>query len=65
MNKGIVGGSGENGIKVLSGDGIKVGNSYYKYELKIKGSYGDYRVFGNYDPSSGHIIFDTFARGVH
>jgi hypothetical protein len=57
MNKGLVRGNGENGIKI--------GNQFYKYEIKIKGLYGDYRVFGNYDKDLGQIVFDVFSRGKH
>ena len=65
MNKGIVGGQGENGIKMLSGNGVKVGSTYYSYEIKVKGKLGDWRIFGNYDEVSEQIIFDTFAKGKH
>ena len=65
MKKGIVSGKGENGIKMISGKGVKVGGKFYQYEIKIKGGLGDWRVFGNYDSSSGHIIFDKFTTGVH
>ena len=64
MNKGLVSGSGESGIKLLGGQGAKVGNTFYKYEIKIKGSFGDYRVYGNYSDKLGTIIFDKFSRGV-
>lgn len=47
------------------GDGIKIGNKYYKFEVKVKGQYGDWRVFGNYDEKSGHYIFDLFDKGKH
>lgn len=61
MNKGIVGAEGENGIKLVKG--IKRGNKVYNYEIKIKGAFGDYRVFGNYNSKSGKIVFDYF--GTH
>ncbi|WP_055107855.1 hypothetical protein [Paenibacillus ihumii] len=62
MKKGIVDAEGMNGIKILSGKGIKVGKSYYKYEVKVKGDFGAYRALGNYDKSSGHYIFDVFEK---
>ena len=65
MNKGIVSATGENGIKFISGDGVKVGGKYQKYEIIIKGKYGDWRVFGNLDEQSGKIIFELFDKGVH
>ncbi len=64
MKKGIVGKEGENGIKYLK-DGINRGNTTYHYEIKVKGKFGDFRIFGNYDETSGHIIFDKFDRGEH
>ena len=64
MNKGLVSGSGDIGIKLLSGKGAKVGNKYYRYEIKIKGKFGNYRVYGNFDSKLGQIVFDNFARGV-
>lgn len=64
MKKGIVSEKGENGIKYLKGD-IKRGNTTYHYEIKILGKLGDWRIFGNYDEASGHIIFDKFGKGEH
>ncbi len=64
MKKGLVSGQGENSVKRL-GDGVKIGNKTYKFEVKIKGQYGDWRVFGNYDEKSGHYIFDLFDKGKH
>ena len=64
MKKGFVSGEGESGIKVLSGKGVKIGKKIFKYEIKIKGHLGDYRIFGNMD-ESGTIIFDYFGRGIH
>lgn len=63
--KGFVSGKGENGIKMFSGKSVEIGGKYYQYEVKIKGGLGDWRVFGNYDSVSGHIIFDKFTTGVH
>ncbi len=54
MKKGFVGESGANGIKQLKGNGI----DGYMYEIKIKGKAGSWRLLGNYDEKTGHIIFD-------
>ena len=61
MKKGIVSAKGETGIKLIAGKGILKGGTYYKYELKILGKLGDYRVFGNLD-EFGNIIFSYFGR---
>ena len=37
----------------------------YKYEIKIKGKMGDYRVFGNYNSELRRIVFDLFDKGAH
>lgn len=63
MKKGIVGAEGENGIKILKN--AKIGNKSYAYEIKVKGKFGDWRIYGNYDEESGHIIFDLFGKGLH
>lgn len=55
MKKGFVGEFGANGIKSLKSTG---GIDGYMYEIKIKGKYGTWRVLGNYDEKTGHIIFD-------
>lgn len=55
MKKGIVGDVGLNGIKALKGDGIKG----YHYEVKIKGKAGSWRLLGNMDQKTGHIIFEV------
>lgn len=65
MKKGLVSAQNENGIKMLPGKGVKIGNIYYSYEVKIKGLFGDWRIYGNLDESSGHIIFSCFAKGKH
>jgi hypothetical protein len=65
MKKGIVSGKGENGIKMFSGKGVEIGGKLYQYEIKVKGGLGDWRVFGNYDSASEHIVFDKFTTGVH
>jgi hypothetical protein len=65
MKKGVVPPKGTNGIKSFSGEGVNIGGKLYKYEIKIKGKMGDYRIFGNPDTESGHIIFDLFRRGLH
>lgn len=55
MKKGIVGAEGANGIKKLKGNGI----DGYMYEVKIKGSYGGWRLLGNMDEKTGHIVFEV------
>ena len=57
--KGIVGAEGENGIKLIAGKGIDEAGQFYKYELEVfgKGS-SHYRILGNYDEKTGHIIFE-------
>lgn len=56
VKKGLVGSTNESGIKKLKGKGIQIGRTYYQYELKILGKYGDFRLLGNKDPH-GKIIF--------
>ncbi|MDF2523757.1 MAG: hypothetical protein K0R31_1398, partial [Clostridiales bacterium] len=57
--KGIVGAEGENGIKLISGKGIEEAGKLYKYELKVFGKgTSHYRILGNYDEKTGHIIFE-------
>ncbi|WMM24860.1 hypothetical protein RBU61_18330 [Tissierella sp. MB52-C2] len=56
VKKGLVGSTNESGIKRLKGKGIQIGRTYYEYELKILGKYGDFRLLGNKDPR-GKIIF--------
>ncbi|WFR56235.1 polymorphic toxin-type HINT domain-containing protein [Anaerocolumna sp. AGMB13025] len=65
MNKGLVGAEGSNGIKMLSGKGKEIGGIYYRYEVKVKGGFGDSRILGNYDSNSGQIIFDVFIPNAH
>lgn len=48
---------GENGIKKLSGSGIKG----YKYEVKIIGKGGAYRLLGN-RTNSGEIFWEVFEK---
>ena len=63
MKKGFVNsGKGDNGIKRLSGNGEKVGNKYYQYEIKITGKYGNARVYGNLDSKSGQVVFTKFVK---
>ncbi|NJD02083.1 MAG: RHS repeat-associated core domain-containing protein [Ruminiclostridium sp.] len=64
MAKGIVGDVGENGIKYLGKEGMEVAGKIYRYEIKIKGKYGDWRVYGNKN-DQGQIIFDLFGKGNH
>ncbi|MGG3871202.1 hypothetical protein [Brevibacillus laterosporus] len=66
MQKGIVGPESMSGIKRLSGNGVKFGKKTYQYQIKVLDKrYGDWRVYGNYDKKSGHIIFDYFDKGKH
>jgi hypothetical protein len=62
MGKGVAGAKREIGIKLLSGKGIEYGGKYYKYEIKLleKGS-SHYRILGNYDEKTGHIIFEKLV----
>jgi len=61
MGKGIVGAEGEQGIKMLAGKGIEAGSQYYKYEIKVLGKgTSHYRILGNLDEETGHIVFDCF-----
>ncbi|WII35294.1 hypothetical protein [Paenibacillus thiaminolyticus] len=63
MNIGFVNSSqGTIGIKRLSGQGEKIGNTYYQFEIKIVGKYGNARVYGNYDEKNGQIIFSRFVK---
>ena len=62
IKRGIVSAKGENGIKIIN---AKINGKMYQYELKIKGTYGDWRLYGNMDESSGHIIFSLFGKGIH
>ena len=64
MNKGIVGAKRENGIKVLSGNGVKFGNKMYTHEVKVIGTgIGDWRIYGYEE--NGMLKFDKFAKGLH
>ena len=64
-DKGIVGATGQNGIKVLKGGGIKIGGKNYTHEIKVLNKeYGDYRIFGYID-DAGEFIFDQFRKGLH
>lgn len=56
-NKGFVGATGESGIKKLNGVVEKI----YTHEIKVKGKYGAYRIFG-YKDASGKWIFDLFKK---
>lgn len=64
MKKGFVRAKGENGIKALEGNSSKIPKKY-THEIKIEGGMGDYRIFGYFDESSKHYIFDLFERGLH
>lgn len=56
-NKGLVGSTGESGIKKLTG---KI-NNIYTHEIKVTGKYGAYRIFG-YKDKSGKWVFDYFKK---
>ena len=56
-NKGFVGPKGQAGIKKLTGTHKKI----YTHEIKLKGEYGAYRIFG-YKDSTGKYIFDLFEK---
>jgi len=67
MRKGFVRAKKENGIKMLGegikmlGEGINYSGKIYKYELKIFGTgTSHYRILGNFDEKTGHIIFEKF-----
>ena len=60
-NKGFVGEPGE-GIKKINPTS-KIGKQY-THEIKIKGQYGDYIIFG-YQTSTGTWVFDLFREGLH
>jgi len=66
MNKGVVRGAGENGVKFVgsshNGKGVLFGNTYYKYEVKLVGGpEGDWRLLGNWDEKSGQVIYNVMA----
>ena len=65
MNKGTVGTQGQTGIKMLSGQGVKIGGTWYKYEVKIFGEFANYRLYGNYDAKLGKIIFTILGKAQH
>ena len=62
--KGMVAPIGQSGIKSL-GKGVDIGGVLYGYEIKILGKMSDYRVYGNFDPKTKHIIFTLFGKGLH
>ena len=37
----------------------------YTHEIKMEGNLEDDRIFGYFDKSSKHYIFDLFKRGLH
>ncbi len=66
MRKGVVGPKNERGIKILSGNGVKIGSKVYTHEIKVLNKqFSDYRVFGNFDVKTGQFIFDLFDKGKH
>ena len=54
-------GQGVQGIKPLSGSGVKIGSQTYHYELKILGVNGGYRLYGNLG-SNGQIVFSHMVK---
>ena len=66
MNKGLVGATNQSGIKMLSGQGVKIGNTYYQYEVKLLDkNFANYRLYGNFDKDLGTIVFTTFGKALH
>ncbi|MFN8510687.1 MAG: polymorphic toxin-type HINT domain-containing protein [Deinococcaceae bacterium] len=59
--KGFASGRGSTGIKPLTGKGQSIGGELYKYELKILGKDGNYRLYGNMN-ENGQIILEEFSR---
>lgn len=59
MQKGMLGGTNQQGIKILNST---VAGKFYKYELKILGDFGDWRLVGNLDEASGHTIFEKLVK---
>ncbi len=52
----------DNGIKKLSGKGVRIGNKYYQYEVKVVSSkIGKYRLLGNID-DSGNLVLEAFEK---
>lgn len=43
---------------------MRIGGTLYKYELKVFGEYGDWRIYGNMR-DDGIIIFDRFDKALH
>jgi hypothetical protein len=64
MKKGFVRAKCENGIKALVGNTPDLPKKY-THEIKIEGKLDDWRIFGYFDKSSKHYIFDLFKRGLH
>lgn len=60
MKNGIVRSEGSQGIKVINAT-LKNGKKY-KYELKILNNLGDYRLVGNFDEKSKHILFEALVK---
>ena len=52
----------DNGIKKLAGKGVRIGNKYYQYEVKVISSkIGKYRLLGNID-DSGNLVLEAFEK---
>ena len=65
MNKGLVGPTGQEGIKMLSGNSVKIGSTLYQYEVKLFGEMANYRLYGNFDKDLGQIVFTYFGKAQH
>ena len=66
MKKGFVSPQGKSGIKMLSGNGVKIGGMWYQYEVKVLNqAYSNYRLYGNYSNEFGRIIFTLFDKAKH
>ena len=63
LKKGLVGDKGQNGIKRLTGSGVTIGQTTYRYELKVFGEYSDWRIYGNI--KDGVFYFDKFDKALH
>lgn len=59
--KAFTSGQGGQGIKPLTGGGLKIGGTAYQYELKILGKDGGYRLYGN-AAENGQIVFDQLRK---
>lgn len=56
--------TGQEGIKKLSGRGVKIGSTWYQYELKIFKPWANWRIYGN-KGSDGIIYLVKFGAARH